>query len=232
MVNRIFAQAGIRFNVVAGYKQEIITGYAMAGTVLLTATADSNNPELQGVLRTNPVANHLNAYFVDHYFDNNNTNGGPLGTLDEVLGIAFSRTAARAAPPSPGFVGAQAGITCRHTANDVEAAHTIAHEIGHALKLEHYAEGNGELGTWRDQRRDIWAHRCLMHNIVGLSTWEDPAAYYKSTAARIQVGYGNISAGVPCTGQLIGTKRLSGIPQSDQIRVIRSAARRREYAPI
>lgn len=218
-VNRIYAQAGVRFSLASTAMNESVTGFARAGTVTLTGVADQQNTELQTVLRQNPVAGRLNAYFFGHYFDTVNTSGGPGGTLDQVLGIAFSRDDARANPPSGAFPGCQAGITMRDSGDIKEAAHTTAHEIGHALRLSHY-------GSTRRVERDIWAQRCLMHNFINLIT--SPP----SSAARVQVGYGRYSDGRTMAGELLMTKKISKIRQSDQVNVLRRAARNRSYAPI
>ncbi len=229
-VNAIHAQAGIRYAVQGTIMAETVTGFARAGTVTLTAVADQRNVELQTVLRQNAVPGMLNAYFFAHYFDT------VSGLLDNVLGIAFSRDDARANPAVPGFPGCQAGITVRDSADPIEAAHTIAHEIGHNLRLQHYALGNGSNGAIGDQREDIWAHRALMYNIVGLVPTAAAGNRYHSSAARIVVGYGNLGSGIPCTGQLITTKNRAtpapGIQQSDQVKVVRAAAKNRSFAPI
>jgi hypothetical protein len=232
-VNHIYAQAGVRFVVNGSMMPEVVgspagAAFTTAGTVTLTNVADERNTELQTVLRGHPVGNALNAYFFAHYFDT------VSGLQDQVLGIAFSRDKARSNPPNPatGFPGCQAGITVRDSADPIEAAHTIAHEIGHALRLEHYALGNGSAGVAGDQREDIWAHRCLMFNIVGLSATAPAGNRYPSSSARIQVGYGNLANGFPSTGQLLTTKRRSKILQSDQIQVLRQAWRAGSYKPI
>lgn len=227
-VDAIYAQAGVRFVVGRNYMTEAVAGFARAGTVTLTGVADQRNAELQTVLRQHFVRRRLNAYFFSHYFDTTN------GLTDQVLGIAFSRDDATGNPPNPatGFPGCQAGITVRDTGDPIEAAHTIAHEIGHSLKLQHYALGNGSTGSVNDQREDIWAHRCLMYNIVGLGPSGPAGNKYQSTPARIQVGYGMLASGVPSTGQLLTTKRRAGIQQSDQINVLRRAIRDGSFMPV
>lgn len=232
-VNHIYAQAGVRFVVNGTMMPEAVgspggTAFTTAGTATLTNVPDDQNTELQTVLRQNPVANALNAYFFAHYFDT------VLGLQDQVLGIAFSRDSARRNPANAatGFPGCQAGITVRDSADPIEAAHTIAHEIGHALRLEHYALGNGSSGAVGDQREDLWAHRCLMYNIVGLVAVAPAGNRYPSSPARIRVGYGNLASGIPSTGQLLTTKRRAKIQQSDQIHVLRQAWRANSYKPI
>ena len=218
-VNRIYSQAGVRFSLAGTAMNETVTGFARAGTVTLTNVADQRNVELQTVLRQNPVRNRLNAYFFRRYFDTQNTSGGPTGTFDQVLGIAFSRDDANANPPSGAFPGCQAGITMRDSGDIKEAAHTTAHEIGHALRLAHY-------GNASRVERDIWAQRCLMHNFINLTRTAP------SSAARVQVGYGRYSDGRIMAGELLMTKRVRRIRQSNQVSVLRRAARNRSYAPV
>ncbi len=218
-VNRVYAQAGVRFSLAGAAMNETVTGFARAGTVTLTNTADARNTELQTVLRQNPVRTRLNAYFFHHYFDT------VSGLQDQVMGIAFSRDSANANPASGAFPGCQAGITMRDSADLVEVAHTTAHEIGHALRLSHYHNRNGN-----GVRNDIWAHRCLMHNFVNLIATGGGTS--KNSRARRRVGYGSYSDGRTMAGQLLMTKKLSKIRQSDQINVLRRATRNRSYAPV
>lgn len=212
-VNRIYAQAGVRFSLASTIAIESITGFARAGTVTLTNVADQQNVELQSVLRLNPVANRLNAYFFAHFHDT------VSGATDDVLGVAFSRDDANANPANAatGFPGCQAGITFRDNTDIAQVSATVAHEIGHSLRLSHYAVRNGAAVI-----ADIWAQRCLMFNFSSLS----------STAARNNVGYGRHANGNVRRGQLLMTKKLQHLRQSDQINVLRRAARSRSFAPI
>jgi hypothetical protein len=228
-INRIYAPAGVRFTIPTTLMVETVNGFARAGTVTLTNVPDQQNTELQTVLRQNPVANALNAYFFRNYFDTQNTSGGPTGTFNQVLGIAFSRNDARANPPNAatGFPGCQAGISFRD-ANDIrEAAHTAAHEIGHALRLQHYDNGQGN-----QTRNDIWAHRNLMHNFVNLVSTSGSGQVFPNSVPRTQVGYGSYNDGRIMTGQFLGIKRIARLRQSDQVNILRASVRNRTYAPI
>lgn len=222
-INRIYAQSGVQFTIPSALKAEAVNGFARNGTVTLTNVADQQNTELQTVLRQNSARNKLNAYFFAHYFDT------VSGQQDQVLGIAFSRDDANANPANAatGFPGCQAGITVRDSADIKESAHTAAHEIGHALRLQHYSNGQGDR-----TRNDIWAHRCLMHNFVNLITTSGASAVFKNSVARAKVGYGSYSDGRVMAGQLLMTKKIANIRQSDQIDVLRKAARNKSYAPI
>jgi hypothetical protein len=226
-INRIYASAGVRFSLANNLAAETVNGFARAGTVTLTNVADQRNTELQTVLRQNPVAGRLNAYFFGHYFDT------VSGLQDQVLGIAFSRDDATANPPVPatGFPGCQAGITVRDSNDIKESAHTTAHEIGHALRLIHYA--NGQAGTPSTIRNDIWGHRNLMHNFINLITSSAAGSdQFPNSSARAEVGYGRYSDGRRMTGQNLGIKKIAQIRQSDQVETLRTALRNRSYAPI
>lgn len=228
-INRIYAQAGVRFTIPTSLAAESVTGFARAGTVTLTNVRDDRNTELQTVLRQNSAANRLNAYFFAHYFDT------VSGLLDQVNGIAFSSDQARANLPNAatGFPGCQAGITVRDANDIVLIAHTAAHEIGHALQLEHYANGQqGPTGTPSRVRNDIWGHRDLMHNFTNLITSGNATDIFPNSPARAQVGYGRYSNGNIMTGQLLSTKKIANIRQSDQINRLRTAARNGTFAPI
>ena len=213
-VSKIYAQAGVEFVLAANILAEAVNGYARAGTVTLTNVADQQNTELQTVLRQHPTAGSLNAYFFGHYHDTTD------GSTDSVLGIAFSTDDANGNPAHGTFPGCQAGITIRDATDPIEAAHTAAHEIGHALRLIHYGNVNSP------GRQDIWAHRCLMHPIVGVGT--NPP----SSVARATVGYGVLNNGFAATGQLLMTKPRDGVQQSDEIDVLRKAQIANSYAPI
>jgi hypothetical protein len=71
-----------------------------------------------------------------------------------------------------------------------------------------------------------------MHNIVGLTANPNPANRYKTSAARIVVGYGNYNDGTVATGQLIMTKQRAGIDQSNQVDVVRTSARAGTCFPV
>lgn len=222
-INRIYAQSGVRFALVNNLMVENVPGFARNGTVTLTNIADQQNTELQTVLRQRPARDSLNAYFFGHYFDT------VSGLQDQVLGIAFSRDDANANPPvaATGFPGCQAGITVRDSNDILESSHTAAHEIGHALRLQHYDNGQGDR-----TRNDIWAHRCLMHNFVNLISTSGAAAVFKNSVARTQVGYGNYADGRIMSGQLLTTKKIAKIFQGDQIEVLRESTRNQTFAPI
>ncbi len=215
-VAKIYGQAGVVFQLAANIMNEAVNGYARAGTVTLTNVLDEENTELQTVLRQNPVPGSLNAYIFGHYFDNTN------GQTDQVLGIAFSSDSANAHPAHGTFPGCQAGITLRDAADALLAAHTAAHEIGHALRLVHY----GNFNPPPPVPEDIWANRCLMHNFVNLGTTPP------SSISRAQVGYGDYDNGNTRAGELLMTKPRDGVQQSDEINVLRAAQIANTFAPV
>jgi hypothetical protein len=231
-VSQVYAQAGIAFSVVGGMQAEAVAGFSRAGMVTLRAVADAENFELQTVLGQRPDANMLNACYIAHFFDTTNRSGGPAGTQDQVLGVAFDRRTARGHPAGLGFPGCQVGIVMRDSADLDEAAHTAAHEIGHALTLEHYDNGNDQKGVVGDVRQDLWAHRDLMHNFADLSAASLAVEHYKSSTARIQVGYGNFPDGRRRAGQMLMNKQRSQIAQSDQVNLVRRAMLADSYKPL
>jgi hypothetical protein len=211
-IGKIWAQAGITFNLLPTVLPEAVNGFATAGAVTLSNVDDVVNPELQTVLRQNPTALALNAYFIGQYLNPSN-----------VLGIAFSSDDVTPHPPTATFVGAQAGITVADSADLILLAHTAAHEIGHALRLRHY--GRSEQPR---VRQDIWAHRALMHNFVDLISTGP-----HNSVDRADVGYGSYANGNISAGELITTKnREPRIPQSNEVDVARNAAIDATFAPV
>jgi len=217
-INEIYGQAGIQFRVNGTLMVETLVNaggapFATAGFVTLTNTADDSNVELQTVLNSRPVANSLNAYFVPGYRDI--ARAPP--EIDGTLGIAFSRSHARRVPPNAltNFPGCEAGITVILGPNLDTVAHTAAHEIGHALTLEHYNNQNPP-GPGDSH---IWGTRCLMHNFVSVGGFD--------------IGYGATAVGTNVSaGQLLMTKKRAKIFQSDQINVIRRAFLNNQHRPL
>jgi hypothetical protein len=212
-VNHIYAQAGVYFRLSSNLRNETITGFARNDSVTLSNVSDSRNVELQTVLNTNPRKNHLNAYFIRQYVDI--VPSPPL--VNGTLGIAFSSVSANANPASGAFPGTQAGITAYIDADRRMFSDTVAHEIGHALTLNHTrlrgAGGNPA---------DIWSYRTLMYYNTGLA----------GSIGIDQIGYGRLQSGQRTNGTLITTKRWRGVRESDQVNRIRRAVLNGTYKPV
>jgi hypothetical protein len=215
---RIYAQAGIRVILRSTIRNDTVNGFTEAGTVTLTATADQLNQELQTVLNTNKDANSMNMYVFNQFRDILQPAGSDLG----VLGVAFSRDDARRNPPVGTFPGTEAGFTLAGGSGDLFlAAHTMAHEVGHSLRLQHYAN-RGNLNQMLDE---IWANRNLMKNTMNML----------GVSPLHTVAYGNFADGSIRNGSWLGTKTIptaGNLGQCDQINLMRQAANNNSYKPV
>jgi hypothetical protein len=208
MVNHIYAPAGVEFEVVGGMQAEAVSRFFRPGTVVLYK--ETNGPEVIKVVSQRPHRQMLNAFFVRHSFSDEK--------VDHLHGQGFTRIDGDPSRP--------VGFWMRDRSDELAAAVTTAHEIGHVLGLQHYNFGNEEKGEVGDVRHDIWAHRNLMHNYSNLTPASKPEARYKSSAARVQIGYGGNSQ-----GQLLTIKDRPGIQQSDQVNQLRKAILEDRYKP-
>lgn len=218
-MDRIYTQAGIRVVARSTILRETVNGYTERGTVTLPHGNDHRNAELQNILNQNPERNSMNAYIFNQFRDTTQPAGNDLN----VLGIAFSQRQANANPPVgafPAFPGCQAGFTLQGNSDLFKSAHTAAHEIGHSLELEHYANRFGEA----QMKDEIWSNRNLMKNIV--NTFQNGAVH--------RVGYGRFDDGSRRSGSWLGTKTITAanLGQADQIKIMRTATQRGSYKPV
>lgn len=218
--NKIMVPVGVRFDLQLPVLEESIVGLRKANTVSLTADTHWD-AELARVMRTFSQPGVLNAYIVGH-IDDVAANG--TVNVDGVLGVGISSDFARANPRDGSYVGAQVGFIM-HDPNGAleEFSSTLAHEVGHVLRLEHYNNRNGT-GPGGVQRNN-WAGRNLMFN----------AARLGGGPPRDQVGYGVFTPpsrpGVQA-GFFLGIKTLPRLQQSNQAQVLRTAINDGTFLPI
>lgn len=218
--NKIMIPVGVKFELQTPVLNESIVGLRTANTVTLTNTAHWDE-ELARVMRTFSQPGVLNAYIVGHIDD---TDGNGVVSTDGVLGVGISSDFARSNTASGTYVGAQVGFIM-HDPNGAleEFSSTLAHEVGHVLRLEHYNNRNGTgPGGVQDNN---WSGRNLMFN----------AARLNAGPPVDQVGYGVFTPpsgpGVQA-GFFIGIKNLTRIQQSNQAQILRTAINDGTFLPI
>jgi hypothetical protein len=206
LASAVYAQAGIRFELVEPITQDDVTGFRDAGEVNL------NTDELDRVRALSLNSNALNMYFIDRF--NNTPRLGPMGIGNQVRFAPTSQTALVLA-----FVSVKSW-----------RSYLLSHELGHVLGLDHY--GLGQRDT-HNVREDIWAHRSVMYNSDSL--FPDPEDVNGNAAkaqARIEVGYPVIDGPMGIPGTHISNKlRAAQIPESDQIDRVRRSVLRKEFLP-
>ncbi len=201
-VNRVYAQAGIRFTFPSTMQTTPFDSSPLAaGTIDVDANFDAifdsdNDPDM------------LNVYFCHSFTD------------PEVMGAGDNKVS------SP---GSRTGFFFRTDQPDLsQLESTIAHELGHTLRLDHY-----NLGDPPNVREDIWAHRNLMHNSVNVA--EDPSQspgnHFLPSEARSHVGYGLFPDTSPRAGTFLMTKQRSVIAQSNQIALVRQTVVAGQFKP-
>ena len=214
LVNAAYAPAGVEFNVIQNMLSESIH-FHTAGTVNI----DDRNPEFDRVLHLHSDPNALNAYFVRAF------------NLTGVDGVGTCRTFTQGAATVGGRAGLQmcddlpstnAALPARR---DLERGHVMAHEIGHALTLEHYNHRNADRVV-----HDLWTHRNLM-NPTGFHDNSLSPTGSLSTPNRAFIGYGLYENMNPSEGQMLMIKKRTHIQFSDQVTRIRRAVRTNEYKP-
>jgi hypothetical protein len=181
MARGIWRPCGIELTAGATRNEDLT--FATAGVVADEPTSgnDMSGTEVARILNTRWIPDTINVYFVHR-----------IGTED-TLGYGFARSKiARYHLPNPGIIIADTD-SAGTFARDVQSwASTVAHEVGHFLRLEH--AGNRQSPN---TLKDTWAHRMLMYNYSLLSAGDFVQ----------DVGYGDQRRGVMIT--------MKDLPQID-----------------
>lgn len=215
--NKILVPVGVRLDLDSVLPPESILGLTTANTVTLL-NAVHWDAELARVMRGFSQPGVLNAYIVGHI--NDIANDGTTN-VDGVLGVGISSDFASRNRASGTYVGAQVGFIMRDPNGALEEfASTLAHEVGHVIRLEHYNNRNGNA-----VQTNNWSGRNLMFNFARIS----------GGPPRDQIGYGVFSPpsgpGVQA-GFFIGIKNLARIQQGNQADILRTAVNDGTFLPV
>jgi hypothetical protein len=209
-INSNWASTGIEFAVSGSKIYSVVGKYPGKITNEFDdATKTYKTTEFYSLWRNHNARNRINVYFanelLDEYID---ASGNIVRTDTNTAGYALSRSLAG----PTGYVG-----VCIKFDNDMPTlARTVAHELGHILKLTSHPHAHSDdNGTPTPFRHDIWSRSRLMGKYIH---------YYDNPPNRVwqDTDYGK-KGNLLNAGSLITIKKLKTDGTDDELSIARTA---------